>query len=42
MFGRVVDGLFDFHREAGISDAKRAKAVIELEDWASRVTDEQG
>jgi hypothetical protein len=41
MFGRVVDGYFDFHGEVGVSEAARGKAVIELEDWASRLTDDQ-
>ena len=41
MFGRVVDGYFDFHGEAGVAQPDRDAAVIELEDWAARVTDDQ-
>ena len=31
----------DFHGEAGVAQADRDAAVIELEDWAARVTDDQ-
>jgi len=41
MFGRVVDGYFDLHAEVGVTAAERNQAIIELEDWAARVTDEQ-
>ena len=40
MFGRVVDDYFAFHGETGVGNAERDKAVIELEDWAARVTDD--
>ena len=39
MFGRVVDGYFAFHGETSGSTAEHDKAVIELEDWAGRMTD---
>jgi hypothetical protein len=40
MFGRVVDGYFAFHGERAVSDVERDAAVIELEDWAARLTDD--
>jgi hypothetical protein len=41
MFGRVVDGYFAFHGQPEVTEAKYAGAVIELEDWAARITDDQ-
>jgi len=39
MFGRVLDDYLVFHGETGMGVAERDKAVIELEDWAARLTD---
>lgn len=41
MFGRVADDYFIFHGENSVTQAERGKAVIELEDWAARITDDQ-
>jgi hypothetical protein len=41
MFGRVVDDYFAFHGEKGVTQVEHKKAVIELEDWAARITDDQ-
>jgi MFS family permease len=41
MFGRVVDGYFAFHGQPVVTAAMHAEAVIELEDWAARITDDQ-
>jgi multidrug efflux pump subunit AcrB len=41
MFGRVVDDYFAFHGEQGVTQVEHDKAVIELEDWAARVTDDR-
>jgi MFS family permease len=40
MFGRVVDGYYAFHGETWVDNVERDKAVIELEDWAARLTDQ--
>ncbi|MDX2418023.1 MAG: hypothetical protein QNK19_11245, partial [Xanthomonadales bacterium] len=40
-FGRVADDYFIFHGENSVTQAERGKAVIELEDWAARITDDQ-
>jgi MFS family permease len=42
MFGRVVDGYFAFHGQTdAVGEAEHAQAVIELENWAARITDDQ-
>jgi MFS family permease len=42
MFAGVVDGYFAFHGEsAQVVEAERAQAVIELENWAAKITDDQ-
>lgn len=40
MFGRVVDGYFSFHKIGTPTETQRESAVIELEDWAARLTDD--
>jgi hypothetical protein len=41
MFGRVADGYFTVHGETGIPEAERDQAIVELEDWAARIADDQ-
>jgi MFS family permease len=41
MFGRVVDGYFEFHGQPEVTTAEHTEAVIELEDWAAKITDDQ-
>ncbi len=41
MFGRVVDGYFAFHGQPDVIKAEHAQAVIELENWAAKITDDQ-
>lgn len=41
MFGRVVDDYFTFHGEKNPTAQQRDQAVLELEDWAARITDDQ-
>jgi MFS family permease len=41
MFGRVADGYLTVHGATGATEAERDKAILELEDWAARITDDQ-
>lgn len=41
MFGRVVDGYFAFHGQSDVTKAEHAQAVIELGNWAAKITDDQ-